>query len=146
MGMCSKINKEEYANQFALEIGKIKREQGYSSKMRVFFNGNRDVSVDSPRVLETAKLIPEDFCEDENLFFWISIINVVVDNIRQNIYIRLLNKRLSHMYMHDAMTGIYNRFALKSFGEPLLERNQIEGRRTLIIVLIFVFAMEEMSF
>ena len=37
------------------------------------------------------------------------------------------------MYMHDAMTGIYNRFALKSFGEPLLERNQIEGRRTLFM-------------
>lgn len=74
-----------------------------------------------------------NFIKDENLFYLISMINVAMDNIRQNTYIRILNKKLSHMYMHDAMTGIYNRFALKSFGEPLLERNQIEGRRTLLM-------------
>ncbi|MBO5155197.1 MAG: GGDEF domain-containing protein [Eubacterium sp.] len=74
-----------------------------------------------------------DYIENENLFYWISIMNLVVDNVRQNISIRLLNKKLSHMYMQDAMTGIYNRFALKKLGEPLIERNRTEGRRTLFL-------------
>ena len=74
-----------------------------------------------------------DYIENENLFYWISIMNLVVDNVRQNISIRLLNKKLSRMYIQDAMTGIYNRFALKKFGEPLIERNRTEGRRTLFL-------------
>lgn len=160
------INEEEYIQPFALETGRAQCEKGYSTHMRVLFNGTRDCCVDSPSVLETVKLVPEGFCEDtgeanilifmpvhlngrkfgycimgdnidyiqnENLFYWISIINVVVNNIRQNISIRMLNKKLSHMYMHDAMTGIYNRFALKSVGEPLLERNNTEGKRTLFM-------------
>ena len=74
-----------------------------------------------------------DFIENENLFYWISTMDLVIDHVRQNISIRMLNDRLSHMYIQDAMTGIYNRFALKNFGEPLLERNRMEGRRTLFL-------------
>ena len=74
-----------------------------------------------------------DLIVNENLFYWTSIMNLVIDHVRQNISIRMLNDRLSHMYMQDAMTGIYNRFALKNFGEPLLERNRMEGRRTLFL-------------
>ena len=74
-----------------------------------------------------------DYIENENLFFWISIMDLVIVHVRQNISIRMLNNKLSRMYMQDAMTGIYNRFALKHFGEPLLERNRMEGRRTLFL-------------
>ena len=74
-----------------------------------------------------------DYIENENLFYWSSIIDLVIVHVRQNISIRMLNNKLSHMYMQDAMTGIYNRFALKNFGEPLLERNRMEGRRTLFL-------------
>lgn len=74
-----------------------------------------------------------DYIENENLFYWISTMDLVIDHVRQNISIRMLNDRLSHMYIQDAMTGIYNRFALKNFGEPLLERNRMEGRRTLFL-------------
>lgn len=74
-----------------------------------------------------------DYIENENLFYWSSIIDLVIVHVRQNISIRMLNNKLSQMYMQDAMTGIYNRFALKNFGEPLLERNRMEGRRTLFL-------------
>ena len=74
-----------------------------------------------------------DYIENENLFYWVSTMDLVIDHVRQNISIRMLNDRLSHMYIQDAMTGIYNRFALKNFGEPLLERNRMEGRRTLFL-------------
>ena len=40
-----------------------------------------------------------DYIENENLFYWISMMNLVVDNVRQNISIRLLNNKLSRMYM-----------------------------------------------
>ena len=46
-----------------------------------------------------------DYIENENLFYWISMMNLVVDNVRQNISIRLLNNKLSRMYMQDAMPG-----------------------------------------
>ena len=59
--------------------------------------------------------------------------NRVVDNGRQKISIKKKKKKLSRMYIQDAMTGIYNRFALKKFGEPLIERNRTEGRRTLFL-------------
>ena len=37
------------------------------------------------------------------------------------------------MYMYAAMTGVYNRFALKNLAEPLMIQNQQEGKRTLFM-------------
>ncbi len=37
------------------------------------------------------------------------------------------------MYMHDAMTGLYNRFALKTLGETLLKENVRKNRNTLFL-------------
>lgn len=73
------------------------------------------------------------YIEDGNLYYWLSVINVALENIRQNICIRQLNKKLEHLYLFDSMTGIYNRFALQNFGIPLLKQNNKTGRRTLFL-------------
>ena len=73
------------------------------------------------------------YIEDGNLYYWLSVINVALENIRQNICIRQLNKKLKHLYLFDSMTGIYNRFALQNFGIPLLKQNNKTGRRTLFL-------------
>lgn len=72
---------------------------------------------------------------DGNLFYIVNVINTTIRNIRQSNYIRKINERLQRMSMIDAMTGVYNRFALKELGEPLLRRNVEEGKGT-----VFLFA------
>lgn len=73
------------------------------------------------------------YIEDGNLYYWLSVINVALENIRQNICIRQLNKKLEYLYLFDSMTGIYNRFALQNFGIPLLKKNNDSGNRTLFL-------------
>lgn len=74
-----------------------------------------------------------DYIYDGNLFYWISVINAVIEHIRQNEHIRRLNQRLNRMYMQDSLTDIYNRFAIKNFGEPLLAKNKLEKHMTLFL-------------
>lgn len=76
-----------------------------------------------------------DYIFNGNLFYWISELNAAIEHIKQNSCIRRLNRKLEHMYMHDPLTDLYNRFAIKTLGEPMLERNRSEGKQT-----IFLFA------
>lgn len=76
-----------------------------------------------------------DYIFNENLFYWVSELNAAIEHIKQNACIRKLNRKLAHMYMHDSLTDLYNRFAIKDLAEPMLEKNRDEGRQT-----IFLFA------
>lgn len=76
-----------------------------------------------------------DYIFSGNLFYWVSELNAAIEHIKQNACIRRLNRKLAHMYMHDSLTDLYNRFAIKNLGEPMLEKNRSEGRQT-----IFLFA------
>lgn len=68
-----------------------------------------------------------------DMFYYVSVLNSALENIKQNNRIRELNHKLNNMYVRDAMTGIYNRFALKSIGEPLLKENFINDKKTLFL-------------
>lgn len=74
-----------------------------------------------------------DYILDGNLFYWGSEINAAIEHIKQNTCIRRLNKKLGYMYMHDPLTDLYNRFAIKDLGEPLLVENKRENRQTLFL-------------
>lgn len=76
-----------------------------------------------------------DYIYSGNLFYWVSELSAAIEHIKQNACIRGLNRKLAHMYMHDSLTDLYNRFAIKDLGEPMLEENRREGRQT-----IFLFA------
>ncbi|MDE7323486.1 MAG: GGDEF domain-containing protein [Lachnospiraceae bacterium] len=70
---------------------------------------------------------------DGNLFYWVSELNAAIEHIKQNSCIRKLNRKLEHMYMHDSLTDLYNRFAIRDLGEPLLKKNIAENRQTLFL-------------
>lgn len=80
--------------------------------------------------------IAEDLIQtisENNLYFFVSNLNLAIENIRQNTYTYMLSRKFEQMYMYDAMTGVYNRFALKNLAEPLMIQNQQEGKRTLFM-------------
>lgn len=70
---------------------------------------------------------------DGNLVYLLGVINSSLEHVRQNAYIRKINRQLRHMYMMDALTGVYNRFALNAFAEPLLKANAESGKGTLFL-------------
>ncbi len=70
---------------------------------------------------------------DGNLFYWVSELNAAIEHIKQNSCIRKLNRKLEHMYMHDSLTDLYNRFAIRDLGEPLLKNNMAENRQTIFL-------------
>lgn len=72
---------------------------------------------------------------DDNLFYLLGVINSAIESVRQSDYIRRINEHLQSMYYMDAMTGVYNRFAIKEFGEKLLRENMEHRRGT-----VFLFA------
>lgn len=76
-----------------------------------------------------------DLVTDDNLFYLLGVVNSAIENVRQSDYIRRINERLQSMYLMDAMTGVYNRFALKEFGEKLLQENMKKKQGT-----VFLFA------
>lgn len=72
---------------------------------------------------------------NDNLFYLLGVINSSLETVRQSDYIRRINERLQRMYLMDAMTGVYNRFALKEFGEKMLQENKKKKQGT-----VFLFA------
>ncbi len=74
-----------------------------------------------------------EFIKNGSVSFFTSTLSMALENIMQNIRIMELNNKLEHMYMHDAMTGLYNRFALKTLGETLLKENVRENKNTLFL-------------
>lgn len=70
----------------------------------------------------------------ENLLSeWMLALDNAMENLRQNLHLQIMNRKLSELYRRDSLTGLYNRFALKEMGEQLICRNREQGRSTLLI-------------
>ena len=70
----------------------------------------------------------------ENLLSeWMLAVDNAIENLRQNLNLRMMNRKLNELYRRDSMTGLYNRFALKEMGEALLRENREQRRSTLVI-------------
>lgn len=70
----------------------------------------------------------------ENLLSeWMLAVDNAMENLRQNLNLQIMNRKLNELYRRDSMTGLYNRFALKEMGEELLRRNREQRRSTLVI-------------
>lgn len=66
---------------------------------------------------------------------WIMDINSMLRNIAENKRTGLLVNRLEEIYMHDEMTGLYNRHGYKMMSEQLIERLQDTGTSVSSFVL-----------
>ena len=69
------------------------------------------------------------------LYLAIFIISAIMEYIRQVTYSRLkdTNAKYEHLYRHDALTGLYNRYGMQEYFDNLLVRNRREN--TAIIML-----------
>ncbi len=59
-------------------------------------------------------------------------ISISIETIRQRCELNAINKRLKDMYVHDSLTGLYNRFGYKELADSFYEEH--EGR----IYIIFM--------
>ena len=55
----------------------------------------------------------------ESLF---NFLEIAMENVRKKCLLRHLNVELDDLYVRDSLTGLYNRFGYKRFGERLFER------------------------
>ena len=69
------------------------------------------------------------------LYAAIFVIAVVVEYIRQETHNRMkdMSEKYEHLYRHDALTGLYNRYGIQEYFDNLLVRNRREN--TAIIML-----------
>lgn len=164
---CILIDEETYDKEYDYVKKGIVPVGDYPDRMRLLY-WNRRVNLERNVLIDTTKLHPDDFIDDENkghifmvsplhlrgvnfgycvledgldlvvndnLFYLLGVFNSAIENVRQSDYIQRINERLKGMYLMDAMTGVYNRFALKEFGEKLLQENKKKKKGT-----VFLFA------
>ena len=74
-----------------------------------------------------------DVIRENLLSEWMLALDNAMENLRQNLHLQVMNRKLRELYRQDPLTGLYNRFALNELGEQLLLRNQALGCSTLII-------------
>ena len=74
-----------------------------------------------------------DVIRENLLSEWMLAVDNAIENLRQNLNLRMMNRKLNELYRRDSMTGLYNRFALKEMGEALLRENREQRRSTLVI-------------
>lgn len=48
---------------------------------------------------------------------YLSLIETSLENLRKKIMTSLINRRLDTLYVHDSLTGCYNRFGLEKYGK-----------------------------
>ena len=52
----------------------------------------------------------------------IHFIEIAIDNVRRKRMLRKLNEALDDLYVHDGLTGLYNRFGLERYGNAAFRR------------------------
>jgi diguanylate cyclase (GGDEF)-like protein len=62
----------------------------------------------------------------------LTLIDLAIENLRTKKALHDYNKKLDELYVHDPLTGLYNRFGYERFGEELFGRNREEKKPMLI--------------
>ena len=52
-----------------------------------------------------------------------TFLEIAIENVRKKSLLHNLNETLDDLYVHDALTGLYNRFGLPRFGQQCYERH-----------------------
>lgn len=72
--------------------------------------------------------------EDNYLYIWTRHLNQCFDLIRRNITIAELNRKLTHLSVTDALTGVYNRAGCEKIAYPMLEEWHKSGGTGAIMI------------
>lgn len=65
---------------------------------------------------------------DYTLYNWLRNVKLSLSNVRQNMKLVELNKRLSKLSYTDGLTGVYNRMGCEGIAYPFLEKCHEEGK------------------
>ena len=65
----------------------------------------------------------------------LNFLEISIENVQKKELLHQLNDRLDHLYVHDELTGLYNRFGLERYGETLFRRLLKDGKG---VQLLFV--------
>jgi hypothetical protein len=65
---------------------------------------------------------------DYTLYNWLRNVKLSLSNVRQNMKLVALNKRLSKLSYTDGLTGVYNRMGCEGIAYPFLEKCHEEGK------------------
>lgn len=71
--------------------------------------------------------------DDESLFSGSHCINMSMQVMIERLALKQMNRMLDELSAEDAMTGVYNRFALSRHAEKILQYDRLEQRETLIL-------------
>ncbi|MDP4089339.1 MAG: GGDEF domain-containing protein [Bacillota bacterium] len=71
----------------------------------------------------------------QRLYNWITIVNIAMEGLRQNIKLIKMNEKMKELYRKDSVTGVYNRFALTEKGELLFQENCLAKKKTLVMFI-----------
>ena len=64
-----------------------------------------------------------------------NFLEIAIENVRKKCLLKKLNGVLDDLYVHDGLTGLYNRFGYKRFGEALFRQYlQKEGRAHVLFI------------
>lgn len=66
---------------------------------------------------------------DYTLYNWLRNVKLSLSNVRQNMKLVELNKRLSKLSYTDGLTGVYNRMGCEGIAYPFLEKCHEEGKQ-----------------
>ena len=51
-----------------------------------------------------------------------NFLEIAIENVRKKELLRQFNETLDDLYVHDSLTGLYNRFGLNRFGQEMFDR------------------------
>ncbi len=72
--------------------------------------------------------------EKYTLYLWTKYMNQFLEQIRQNVLLEELNRRLTELSITDTLTGVYNRTGYESIAIPYLERCRKEGKHAVMMM------------
>ena len=74
----------------------------------------------------------------------LSFLEIAIENIRKKCLLRELNTTLDQLYVHDSLTGVYNRHAYSRFGKQAFRSFQ-ESKEGSLIVFCDIDGMKEIN-
>ncbi len=63
-----------------------------------------------------------------------SFLEIAIENVRKKLLLRQLNDVLDNLYVHDALTQLYNRFGYERFAQPTFERFLASGGAQILFI------------
>ena len=82
-------------------------------------------------------LVMDGICEASRLNLHESIFNfldIAIENVRKKLLLKQLNDVLDNLYVHDAMTQLYNRFGYERFAQQTFDRFLSRGGAQILFI------------